>query len=58
MTFGLAIGVKWSALYLLAAFGPKDYAKNYVGEAFGNLLNDVVAFAQANGLSGKDVLLA
>ncbi len=43
---------------LLAAFGPKDYAKNYVGEAFGNLLNDVVAFAKANGLSGKDVLVS
>ncbi len=43
---------------LLAAFGPKDYAKNYVGEAFGNLLADVVAFAQANGLSGKDVLIS
>ncbi|VVO11016.1 hypothetical protein PS718_03433 [Pseudomonas fluorescens] len=43
---------------LLAAFGPKDYAKNYVGEAFGNLLNDVVAFATANGLSGKDVLVS
>ncbi|WP_277762155.1 polyurethanase [Pseudomonas sp. A34-9] len=43
---------------LLAAFGPKDYAKNYVGEAFGNLLNDVVAFARANGLSGKDVLVS
>jgi Ca2+-binding RTX toxin-like protein len=43
---------------LLAAFGPKDYAKNYVGETFGNLLNDVVAFAKANGLSGKDVLVS
>ncbi|MFP3677110.1 polyurethanase [Pseudomonas sp. URMO17WK12:I12] len=43
---------------LLAALGPKDYAKNYVGEAFGNLLGDVVAFAQANGLSGKDVLVS
>ena len=43
---------------LLAAFGPKDYAKNYVGEAFGNLLGDVAAFAQANGLSGKDVLVS
>jgi Ca2+-binding RTX toxin-like protein len=43
---------------LLAALGPKDYAKNYVGEAFGNLLGDVVAFAQANGLSGKNVLIS
>ncbi|THF34562.1 polyurethanase [Pseudomonas atacamensis] len=43
---------------LLAAFGPADYAKNYVGEAFGNLLYDVVAFARANGLSGKDVLVS
>lgn len=43
---------------LLAAFGPADYAKNYVGEAFGNLLNDVVAFARAKGLSGKDVLVS
>ena len=43
---------------LLAALGPKDYAKNYVGEAFGNLLGDVVAFAQANGLSGKNVLVS
>ncbi|PMV89650.1 MULTISPECIES: polyurethanase, partial [unclassified Pseudomonas] len=43
---------------LLAALGPKDYAKNYVGEAFGNLLGDVMAFAQANGLSGKNVLVS
>jgi Ca2+-binding RTX toxin-like protein len=43
---------------LLAAFGPKDYAKNYVGEAFGNLLNDVMAFAKANGLTGKDILVS
>ena len=43
---------------LLAAFGPKDYAKNYVGEAFGNLLADVAKFAQANGLTGKDVLVS
>ncbi|RON24180.1 polyurethanase [Pseudomonas brassicacearum] len=43
---------------LLAALGPKDYAKNYVGEAFGNLLGDVVAFAQANGLSGKNILIS
>ncbi|MFJ3373466.1 polyurethanase [Pseudomonas sp. NPDC086112] len=43
---------------LMAALGPKDYAKNYVGEAFGNLLGDVAAFAQANGLSGKDVLVS
>ncbi|WP_447790709.1 polyurethane esterase [Pseudomonas farris] len=43
---------------LMAALGPKDYAKNYAGEAFGNLLSDVAAFAQANGLSGKDVLVS
>ncbi|WP_423205669.1 polyurethanase [Pseudomonas kribbensis] len=43
---------------LLAAFGPKDYAKNYVGEAFGNLMNNVVAFAKANGLTGKDILVS
>jgi Ca2+-binding RTX toxin-like protein len=43
---------------LLAALGPKDYAKNYVGEAFGHLLGDVAAFAQANGLSGKNILVS
>ncbi|EJM12765.1 putative calcium-binding protein [Pseudomonas sp. GM18] len=43
---------------LLAALGPKDYAKNYAGEAFGNLLGKVAAFAQANGLAGKDVLVS
>ncbi|RKS27591.1 hemolysin type calcium-binding protein [Pseudomonas sp. WPR_5_2] len=43
---------------LLAALGPKDYAKNYAGEAFGKLFADVAAFAQANGLSGKDVLVS
>ncbi|WP_095147679.1 polyurethanase [Pseudomonas sp. Irchel s3a18] len=43
---------------LMAAFGPKDYAKNYVGEAFGALLKDVAAFAVAHGLSGKDVLVS
>ena len=43
---------------LLAALGPKDYAKNYVGEAFGNLLGDVAAFAQANGLSGKNIVVS
>lgn len=43
---------------LLAAFGPRDYAKNYAGEAFGKLLADVAAFAQANGLTGKDILVS
>ncbi|UMZ14861.1 polyurethanase [Pseudomonas sp. MPFS] len=43
---------------LLAALGPKDYAKNYAGEAFGRLLGDVATFAQANGLSGKDILVS
>ncbi|WP_016705124.1 polyurethanase A [Pseudomonas chlororaphis] len=43
---------------LMAAFGPKDYAKNYAGEAFGKLLADVAAFAQANGLTGKDILVS
>jgi Ca2+-binding RTX toxin-like protein len=43
---------------LLAALGPKDYAKNYAGEAFGSLLSDVAAFANANGLTGKDVLVS
>ncbi|MBV4458331.1 polyurethanase [Pseudomonas sp. COR58] len=43
---------------LMAAFGPKDYAKNYVGNAFNDLLADVVAFAKANGLTGKDVLVS
>lgn len=43
---------------LLAALGPQDYAKNYVGEAFGKLLADVAAFARANGLSGNDVLVS
>ncbi|MNQ52546.1 Lipase precursor [compost metagenome] len=43
---------------LLAALGPKDYAKNYVGEAFGSLLQDVATFAAAHGLSGKDVLVS
>jgi Ca2+-binding RTX toxin-like protein len=43
---------------LMAAFGPQDYAKNYVGQAFGNLLGDVAAFAQAHGLTGQDVLVS
>ncbi|WP_445577868.1 Hemolysin-type calcium-binding repeat-containing protein [Pseudomonas sp. E141] len=43
---------------LMAAFGPLDYAKNYVGQAFGNLLGDVAAFAQAHGLTGQDVLVS
>ncbi|WP_053213946.1 polyurethanase [Pseudomonas sp. Q12-87] len=43
---------------VMAALGPKDYAKNYVGEAFGNLLADVAKFAQAHGLSGDDVLVS
>ncbi|WP_095077084.1 polyurethanase [Pseudomonas sp. Irchel s3h17] len=43
---------------LLAALGPEDYAKNYVGEAFGSLLQDVAAFAAAHGLSGQDVLVS
>jgi Ca2+-binding RTX toxin-like protein len=42
----------------MAALGPKDYAKNYAGEAFGNLLADVAKFAQAHGLTGKDVLVS
>ncbi|MDD2031678.1 polyurethane esterase [Pseudomonas sp. 39167] len=43
---------------LMAAFGPQDYAKNYVGQAFGNLLGDVAAFAQAHGLTGQNVLVS
>ncbi|TNB81999.1 polyurethanase [Pseudomonas sp. Fig-3] len=43
---------------LMAAFGPQDYAKHYVGQAFGNLLGDVAAFAQAHGLTGQDVLVS
>ncbi|MDR8384138.1 polyurethanase [Pseudomonas sp. JL2] len=43
---------------LMAAFGPQEYAKNYVGQAFGNLLGDVAAFAQAHGLTGQDVLVS
>ncbi len=43
---------------LMAALGPKDYAKNYAGEAFGSLLSDIAAFASANGLTGKDVLVS
>ncbi|WP_300626730.1 lipase [Pseudomonas sp.] len=43
---------------LLAAFGPKDYAKNYTGEAFGGLLKHVAEFAGAHGLSGRDVVVS
>lgn len=43
---------------LMAAFGPKDYAKNYAGEAFGQLLQAVATFAGNNGLSAKDVLVS
>ncbi|MPQ68220.1 MULTISPECIES: polyurethane esterase [Pseudomonas] len=43
---------------LLAAIGPKDYAKNYSANAFEGLLKSVATFAAANGLSGKDVLVS
>nr|AZL87721.1 alpha beta hydrolase [Pseudomonas sp.] len=43
---------------LLAALGPKDYAKNYAGEAFGTLLKDVAAYADSHGLTGKDVVVS
>ncbi|MGC6369928.1 polyurethane esterase [Pseudomonas sp. K2I15] len=43
---------------LLAALGPKDYAKNYAGEAFGTLLKDVAAYAGSQGLTGKDVVVS
>ncbi|MFC6336625.1 polyurethanase [Pseudomonas sp. CCM 7891] len=43
---------------LLAAFGPKDYAKNYTGEAFGTLLKDVAAYASSQGLTGADMLVS
>ncbi|WP_026145474.1 polyurethane esterase [Pseudomonas asplenii] len=43
---------------LLAAIGPKDYAKNYAANAFEGLLASVAAFAAANGLGGKDVLVS
>lgn len=43
---------------LLAALGPKDYAKNYAGEAFGTLLKDVAAYAGSHGLTGKDVVVS
>lgn len=43
---------------LLAAFGPKDYAKNYAGEAFGGLLKNVADYASAQGLDGNDVVVS
>lgn len=43
---------------LLAAFGPKDYAKNYAGEAFGGLLKNVADYASAQGLGGNDVVVS
>ncbi|AKK00615.1 polyurethanase [Pseudomonas chlororaphis] len=43
---------------VMAALGPKDYAKNYAGEAFGTLLGDVARFAQAHGLGGENVLVS
>ena len=43
---------------LLAAFGPKHYAQNYAGEAFGNLLKNIADYASAQGLSGKDVVVS
>jgi len=43
---------------LLAALGPKDYAKNYAGEAFGGLLKTVADYAGAHGLSGSDVVVS
>ncbi|WP_315246349.1 polyurethanase [Pseudomonas fragi] len=43
---------------LLAAIGPADYAKNYSANAFDLLLGKVAAFASAQGLSGKDVLVS
>ncbi|WP_347906065.1 polyurethanase [Pseudomonas purpurea] len=43
---------------LLAAIGPKDYAKNYAKNAFDTLLKDVAAFASAKGLNAKDVLIS
>lgn len=43
---------------LLAAIGPVDYAQNYTQNAFNQLLQDVATFAQAQGLSAKDVLVS
>ncbi|WP_397458703.1 polyurethanase [Pseudomonas asplenii] len=43
---------------LLAAIGPRDYAKNYSANAFDGLLKSVATFATANGLSGHDVLVS
>jgi len=43
---------------LLAALGPKDYAKNYAGEAFGGLLKTLADYAGAHGLSGSDVVVS
>lgn len=43
---------------LLAAFGPHDYAQNYSKNAFEQLLQDVATYAQAQGLSAKDVLVS
>ena len=43
---------------LLAAIGPSDYASNYAKNAFDNLLKAVAAFAIANGIAAKDVLLS
>ena len=43
---------------LLAAVGPDGYAKNYSANAFDTLLGKVAAFASAQGLAGKDVLVS
>lgn len=43
---------------VLAALGPRDYAKNYAGEAFGGLLKNVADYATAHGLGGHDVVVS
>ncbi|CAI0848273.1 polyurethane esterase [Serratia entomophila] len=43
---------------LLAGFGPAGYADNYTLKAFGTLLGDVAKFAQANGLTGDDIVVS
>ncbi len=42
---------------LAVGFDPTS-AKNYTNEAFGKLLGNVAAYAQANGLSGQDVVVS
>lgn len=43
---------------IMLGIGPKEFAENYIFNTFDKLLGDVARFAQANGLTGENILIS